>query len=266
MTNQPQRDVRILLVEDDPTNQEVALRCLQHLGYRSVEVAADGRQALTALALRDFDLVLMDCHLPGMDGYQTSREIRNRASAVRDHAIAIVALTAAAMDGDRQKCFAAGMNGYLPKPLRFQALRQAIEQWSGSGTAASAPPTGDRPPTTSSTAPFDRDEFTGSVMGSEDLARRIVRGFVEDMPRQIARLAQAVSDGDAGRVTLLAHSIKGAAASLSSYEMRQASEILERQGRTGNLTAASPAVEELSASFDRARAAMERFCQEQRED
>jgi CheY-like chemotaxis protein/HPt (histidine-containing phosphotransfer) domain-containing protein len=259
-----QRDTRILLVEDDPTNQEVALRSLQHLGYTAVEVVEDGRQALAALAARDFDLVLMDCHLPQLDGYQASREIRNRASAVRNHAVPIVALTAAAMEGDRQKCLAAGMNAYLAKPLRFDALRQAIEQWAGSGPAvqpSAAPVAG-----AADAKPFDSAEFTESVMGSEDLARRIIRGFVDDMPRQIARLAEAVSDGDAGKVTLLAHSIKGAAASVSSHEMRQASQALEQQGRARNLAGSSRALGELSASFERARRAMEVFCREPSDD
>ena len=109
---------------------------------------------------------------------------------------------------------------------------------------------------------FDPKGFTDSVMGSESLARRVIRGFVSDMPRQIALLAQAVSDGDTSRVVLLAHSIKGAAASVSGEEMREASRKIEQQGRDGNLTASPDAVRELSTSFERARQVMERFCQE----
>jgi two-component system, sensor histidine kinase and response regulator len=132
--------VRLLLVEDDTTNQEVAVRILEHLGYEAVEVAGDGKQALEALAGKDFDLVLMDCHLPGIDGYETSRQIRKRDSAVRNHDIPIVACTAAAMDADRRKCFAAGMNGFVAKPLRIDELERAIEEWTGGGRTADARP------------------------------------------------------------------------------------------------------------------------------
>jgi len=257
-----QRDIRILLVEDNTTNQEVALAVLQHLGYQNVELAADGHQALAALAARDFDLVLMDCHLPGIDGYETCRRIRRRDSAVRRHDIPIVATTAAAMDSDRRKCLSAGMNGYLSKPLRLDALGQAIGEWTGDGRAADEPPVPSPATGALEMASFDPKGFTDSVMGSASLARRVIRGFVSDMPRQIALLAQAVSDGDASRVVLLAHSVKGAAASVSGHEMGEASRKIEQQGRDGNLTASRDALRELSASFERARQAMERFCQE----
>lgn len=260
MTN-ARRGIRLLLVEDDATNQEVAVRILEHLGYDAVEVAADGMQALEALAERDFDLVLMDCHLPRLDGYATSRQIRNRQSAVRNHDIPIVATTAAVMEADRRKCFAAGMNGYVAKPLRFEVLRQAIEEWTCGGRTAGGP-TPPPAPVSAKVTPFDPEEFDELVMGNEALARRILRTFVDDMPRQIAAVAQAVCDGDAPRVRLVAHSIKGAAASVSSGEMREASWKLEQEGRDGNLTAAAAAVRELSASFERARPMMESFCLE----
>jgi CheY-like chemotaxis protein/HPt (histidine-containing phosphotransfer) domain-containing protein len=257
-----QREIRILLVEDNSTNQEVALFVLRHLGYQNVELAADGHQALAALAARDFDLVLMDCHLPGIDGYETCRRIRMRDSAVRNHDIPIVATTAAAMDSDRRRCLSAGMNGYLSKPLRLDALERAINQWTRNPHGADKPPV----PSPDAGAPemtaFDPKGFTDSVMGSESLARRVIRGFVSDMPRQIALLAQAVSDGDTSRVVLLAHSIKGAAASVSGEEMREASRKIEQQGRDGNLAASPDALRELSTSFERARQVMEQFCQE----
>jgi CheY-like chemotaxis protein/HPt (histidine-containing phosphotransfer) domain-containing protein len=255
-------DIRLLLVEDNTTNQEIAIRILEHLGYQTVKVAADGNQALTALAVADFDLVLMDCHLPGIDGYETCRQIRRRDSEVRNHDIPIVATTAAAMDSDRRKCFAAGMNGYVSKPLRFAALQQAIEEWTGGMRTVCATPAPPPLQADSMPLPFDRQKFGESVMGNEVLARRVIRRFVDDMPRQIALLAQAVSEGDAPRVRLMAHSIKGAAASVSGPEMRDASWKLEQQGRDGNLTAAAELLQELSTSFERARPIMESFCRE----
>jgi CheY-like chemotaxis protein len=259
--------VRLLVVEDDATNQEVALRILEHLGYEAVEIAADGKQALEALARKDFDLVLMDCHLPDMDGYETSRQIRKLDTAVRNHDIPIIACTAAAMDADRRKCFAAGMNGYVAKPLRFDALERVIEEWTGGvRTVVDPPDAAPRASAGANAASFDPKEFDGFVMGNEDLARRIIRTFVNDMPRQIARLAQAVSDSDAPLVRLTAHSIAGAAASVSGREMREASWKLEQQARDGNLTGSTAALVELSASFERARPMMESFCREDTEE
>jgi CheY-like chemotaxis protein/HPt (histidine-containing phosphotransfer) domain-containing protein len=257
------RGARLLVVEDDAANQEVALRILEHLGYDTVEVAADGKKALEALAAKDFDLVLMDCHLPGMDGYETSRQIRSRDSAVRNHDIPIVAATAAAMESDRRKCFAAGMNGYVTKPLRLDAMNRAIEQWTGGPQTASEPlAPGPVAAVGADRAPFDRNEFEELVMGNRGLARRIIRRFVDDMPRQIALLAQAVSDGDPQQVRLVAHSIKGAAASVSLPEMRAASWKLEQHGRDDNLADADASMVELSMSFERARPAIESYCQE----
>jgi CheY-like chemotaxis protein/HPt (histidine-containing phosphotransfer) domain-containing protein len=258
-----QRDVRILLVEDNTTNQEVALSVLRHLGYQNVELVADGGQALDALTARDFDLVLMDCHLPGIDGYETCRRIRRRDSAVRNHHVPIVATTAAAMESDRRKCLAAGMNGYLAKPLRLGALGQAIAEWTGNPHAAAEPQAPSPEEEAGRTTSFDAKGFTESVMGSEALARRVIRGFVSDMPRQIALLAQAVSDGDTSQVVLMAHSIKGAAASVGGQEIRDASRKIEQHGRDGNLTASENALRELSTSFERAKEEMERFCQEE---
>jgi len=243
----PRGAVRLLVVEDDATNQEVALRILQHLGYDGIEIAPDGRRALAILARRDFDLVLMDCHLPDMDGYEISRRIRERDSAVRNHEIPIVATTAAAMESDRAKCLAAGMNGYVSKPLRLDTLNRAIEEWTGAAGIASAA--------------FDQREIGESVMGNEDLARRIVCTFVNDIPRQLARLALAVSEGDAHKVRLVAHAIKGAASSVSGQEIREASSKLEQCGSDGNLAGAVAALGELSKSFERAKPLMESFCQ-----
>jgi CheY-like chemotaxis protein/HPt (histidine-containing phosphotransfer) domain-containing protein len=259
--SKPGREIRILVVEDNATNQEVALSVLRHLGYQNVELAADGHQALAALTAGDFDLVLMDCHLPGMDGYETCRRIR-RDSAVRNRNIPIVATTAAAMDSDRRKCLSVGMNGYLSKPLRLDALGQAIDQWTSNERVADEPPVTSPDAVAPKITSFDPRGFIDSVMGSESLARRVVRGFVSDMPRQIALLAQAVIDGDAPRVVLLAHSIKGAAASVNGHEMREASRKIEQQGRDGNLTGSRDALGELSASFERARQVMVRFCRE----
>ena len=185
---------------------------------------------------------------------------------VRNHDIPIIATTAHALAGDREKCLAAGMNGYVAKPLKHRALEQAIEEWTEGMPApldhAPVPPPRLIP--AAAIAVFDREDFVERLMGNEDLAQRIIRGFVEDMPRQIALLAQAVNNLDAQAVRLVAHSIKGAADNVGGLEMREIAWKLELTGRTGDLTTAAAALPELSASFESARPIMEKFCNRDR--
>jgi signal transduction histidine kinase/ActR/RegA family two-component response regulator len=125
----PRNDVQLLLVEDNHINQQVALGLLRKLGYQA-DVAVNGREALAALTQRRYDLVLMDCQMPELDGFEATALIRSGDSAVLDHQVPIVAMTANAMAGDREKCTAAGMNDYLPKPVRKAELAAALTRWA----------------------------------------------------------------------------------------------------------------------------------------
>ncbi|MCP5005716.1 MAG: response regulator, partial [Planctomycetes bacterium] len=123
------RSVRILLVEDNVINQKIALRILEKkLGYHA-DVAANGREALGSLEKVDYDLILMDCQMPEMDGYEATRTIRDEASSVRNHGIPIIAMTANAMKGDREKCIESGMNDYVTKPINVKELSDTVERW-----------------------------------------------------------------------------------------------------------------------------------------
>jgi CheY-like chemotaxis protein len=128
---------RVLVVEDNPINRMVALGILEKLGYQA-DVAADGRLALQALAEEDYDLVLMDCQLPNLDGYEATRLIRGPHSQVRDHRVPVIAMTAHAMTGDWAKCLASGMNDYLAKPFKAAALKALLEKWLDVRPAAAA--------------------------------------------------------------------------------------------------------------------------------
>jgi PAS domain S-box-containing protein len=253
--------LRLLVVEDNKVNQEVALGILEKLGYRA-DVVADGRSALCALAEKDYDLVLMDCQLPEMDGYEATRRIRQPDTAVRNHDIPIIATTAHALAGDREKCLDAGMNGYVSKPLRHEALEQAIEHWTGATLAPVAPAEAPEPTPSASAVAFDGEDFVERLMGNEDLARRLVRAFVDDIPQQIARLAQALNGLDSQTVRLVAHSIKGAAANVGGLEMQEIAWKLEQTGSADDLTASAAALPELAASFVRAKQLMEHFVNE----
>jgi len=122
-----QKDIRVLVVEDNITNQKVAVGILTRAGC-CCQVAHNGQEALSALEREDFDLVLMDCQMPVMDGYEATRRIRAPASKVHNHAIPIVAMTANAMSGDREKALEAGMDGFVTKPVSQNGLRTTIAQ------------------------------------------------------------------------------------------------------------------------------------------
>lgn len=124
----PKGEERILLVEDNPVNQLVARRILEKKGYR-VDVVDNGLKALGALGTNRYQLVLMDCQMPEMDGYEAAREIRRADSGVLDHEVPIIALTAHALSGDREKCLESGMNDHIPKPVDAVTLLDVVDRW-----------------------------------------------------------------------------------------------------------------------------------------
>jgi CheY-like chemotaxis protein len=119
----------VLVVEDSPVNRLVAVRVLERCGYR-VHVVNDGREALDALSTQVYDVVLMDCQMPEVDGYEATRELRLREQGGKRHT-PVIAMTAHAMTGDRERCLEAGMDDYLAKPVRSQALVEVLERWTG---------------------------------------------------------------------------------------------------------------------------------------
>ena len=253
---------RLLLVEDNETNQEVATAILEVLGYRSLEIAANGVQALEALAQRDFDVVLMDCQMSEMDGYEASRAIRHPSTNVRNHQVPIIAMTAHAMEGDRKKCLDAGMDDYVTKPVRREILEQALDRCLAAALErepampASLPPA----PHPSATAPvFDPDDLLTRVMGNTTLARKVVARFLTDMPNQLIALSNALSNGDSKSARLAAHSIKGAAANVGGSQLRRTAQTMEALGEAGKLDEVLQLMTGLTGDWERFRSQTETF-------
>jgi two-component system sensor histidine kinase/response regulator len=243
---------RILVVEDNPTNQKVAIAILQKLGYRA-EYAASGAAALELLQQIDYDLVLMDCEMPDMDGYETSRHIRHirhGVLAARNPDVPIVALTAHAMQGDREKCIAAKMDDYLTKPIDPDSLKATLLKWLDPArpiAKADAPPGNLSPPVDSI---FDEKQLVARLSGDRRLAREIVAGFVGDVPPQLRKLAHQIERGDAIQAKLLAHTLKGAASTVSANGLCDSAKEMQRVLADGNFARAQQLLDHMEEQFE----------------
>ena len=263
-------EVRILLAEDNVTNQQVALGILKKLGLRA-DAVADGAEALRSLEAVPFDLVLMDVQMPEMDGLEATRRIRDPHSAVLNPRIPIIAMTAHAMQGDRERCLEAGMDDYVTKPISPEALAEALDRWlpkeevpsaahaqAHARTPAHARPM--QPPAAIAVAPdvpvFDSAGMMDRMMGDRELARVVVDGFLEDAPRLIDALRTSLDGGDAPAAIRHAHTIKGAAATIGGEALRAVAQDMEKAAVAGEFGAVTARLPELEVELGRLREAM----------
>ncbi len=279
--------MRVLLAEDNTTNQQVALGILKRLGLRA-DAVANGAEAVRSLELLPYDLVLMDVQMPEMDGLEATRRIRDPKSTVRQHQIPIIAMTAHALRGDRERCLEAGMNDYVTKPVSAQALADALARWlprrpaaaavpepaesraavAGAAATSLAQPAAYEPspnePAAGAEAPvFDQAGMLARLMGDKDLACTVVTGFLEDIPKQIEALQGYLHAGDTAGVAHQAHTMKGASANIGGEAVRAAAIELEKAARAGNLKAAAAVLPGLEAEFGRLQEALARFLDEE---
>jgi two-component system sensor histidine kinase/response regulator len=240
---------RILLAEDNPVNQKVALRQLQNLDYR-VEVVADGLSAVAAWQTGKFDLIIMDCQMPQMDGYEATREIR-RLEAGRCR-IPIVALTAHAMKGDEQRCHAAGMDDYLSKPIDRVKLEVCLELLlRGTATTDLLPAPEETPPMTNASHPIDWEALLESIDGDREFAGELADAFIGTSDRELALIAGALDAGDAAALRESAHALKGASANMRAAAASSAAAQLESAAGSGQRAEFPALAERLSTEVKR---------------
>jgi CheY-like chemotaxis protein/HPt (histidine-containing phosphotransfer) domain-containing protein len=251
----------VLLVEDNLVNQAVAMGMLNKLLDTPVTLANHGGEAIEAWAKGTFDLILMDCHMPEVDGYQATREIRKR-EAPSGKRVPIIAVTANAMAQDREDCINAGMDDHLGKPFSRQQLQDILDRWlprAGTGKAAK----------TSPAAPVVQPQ-SGEVLDRRmldqlrelqskddpDLLANVLKLYLGDSPKAVAKVAQGVADGDAAVVERAAHTLKSASANIGATALSQLCAQLQAAGRSGNLDVARVLYPRLTAEYQRVQTAL----------
>jgi len=265
LTEDRKRRVRILLAEDNTMNQKVALRILEvKLGYNA-DAVANGIEAIESLSRQDYDMVLMDCQMPEMDGYEAARSIRDPNSSVRDHNIPIIAMTANAMKGDREECYDAGMSDYVAKPIDVRKLAEAIERnlptagRRDSGDPSEATPAGRQ---SSGQAyvenPYDKQAAIARMGGDEDLFGELVTVFLADSPKVLVRIQRAVSHGDPETIAETAHALKGSLGVLAADKALHAAQAVETLAKAGNMQGLQEASASLALEVRDLSSALER--------
>jgi two-component system sensor histidine kinase/response regulator len=238
----PTRPLHILVAEDNATNQKLVEALLEQKGH-SVSMVADGRQAIDREAQEPFDLILMDVQMPGVGGLEATAAIRERERTTGRH-IPIVALTASAMAGDRERCLEAGMDGYISKPLRPDELFATIDAlWASSGDAN---PESDVPAPV--TAPsVDIGALLAGFGGNARLVGEVIDVFLQDAPNMLERLRDAARARDAAGLATAAHALKGAAGLFSQGNAYESARRLEHAAKAGDLSAADATCTDVEA-------------------
>jgi signal transduction histidine kinase/CheY-like chemotaxis protein/HPt (histidine-containing phosphotransfer) domain-containing protein len=268
----------VLLVEDNEVNRQVAQRLLTLSGV-SFSLAENGQEAVDALAKRSFDAVLMDCQMPIMDGYTATRVLRQREADARGARVPIIAMTANAMAGDREKCLGAGMDDYLSKPLNRALLEQTLRKWLRPGASTGTEPTVRAPkavpaapaaaaapvvlaaPAPAPEAPASAGALDTDIIGDlvdvmGDEFPDLVRVYLEDTPKNVALLEQAARQRSIEGIIAPSHSLKSTSANLGALRLSELAKRLEHGARTGELTEPLILVSELKREYQQVASAL----------
>ena len=245
----------VLLVEDNETNRLVGSKVLSKLGFR-FDVAVDGRVAVAAVKAGRYDAILMDCQMPEMDGYEATAEIRRLEGA--DRHTPIIAMTAAAMEGDREACLAAGMDDYITKPIRVDVVAATLERWIN-GAPIEHPGASTSAPDATVRTPLDHDQL--DVLRSLDdgdgsILAEIVDQYLDQTATGREQIYQAASTGDAFALARAAHTIKGASANVGAQLVAEVCAQIESCGVQERLPLATGLLDRFDVEFARAREAL----------
>jgi len=263
---QKQKRIRILLVEDNMTNQLVATGILKKFGYAGVKTVTNGAKAVKELEENSYDIVLMDIQMPVMDGLEATRVIRRKESESDLEKIPIIAMTAHAMKKDRDKCLAAGMDDYVTKPIDAKLLLEAIERCltekrehaTSLNISVSTREDVSATDMEQNLTIFDKEVLKKRLMGDEKLKETVILSFLEDIPKQMVLLSQYIrmkNSEDAGKQ---GHKIKGAAANIGAEVFREIASQIEEAGKKGDTDRLAALFPRLEKAFAKLKTQMER--------
>jgi CheY-like chemotaxis protein len=239
-----ERSLRVLLAEDNPVNQTLAMRILELLGHK-VQVVNNGKEAFERSQAEEFDVILMDVQMPEMDGLEATAAIRDAEAGSGKH-VPIVAMTAHAMKGDREKCLSAGMDGYLSKPIRIDELKQAMSEIETIRNTGQCPADSFR-------AIGQLELLLDSVMGDRVLLAEMAELWLADSAKQESQIRTGFDSGDAVMVQRAAHALKGSVGTFQASAAQDAASQLEMSAKEGDLVGARKAFERLSTQIDLVR-------------
>ncbi len=255
----PPLPCHILLAEDQPVNQEVALAMLQELGC-SADIAENGRDAVAAFGRSTYDLVLMDCQMPEMSGFEATERIRELEASEPSRArTPVIALTANAMAGDRERCMASGFDAYLANTYKLEQLQSVLCQWLSAnehGNSRQAPP---RLPEPGSSEPIQEsvlDNMRGLRRNGEPVLAQVIRAYLDGAPPLVARLRQAAETGDTGELQQAAHALKSSSANVGARSLAALCRRVEEGAREGVVCEAGERLVEIETEYQRVHAAL----------
>ncbi|HUA36165.1 MAG TPA: response regulator [Candidatus Binataceae bacterium] len=249
---------KVLLAEDHPVNERVVMRMLKRLGFFA-DAVHNGREVLSAVSAQGYDLILMDCQMPEMDGYQATREIRAQSL---EHQPVIVALTAHALESDREKCIAAGMDDYLSKPVQPEDLARVITKWLAKPAAETDHPAIDSQPPIAGQEDDESpiDPAAISKLGDPDddsFALQMIDVFLNDLQQRLATIREAFANRDSAALAQVTHTLKGSCSHFGGRRLMRICAEVERASRAGAVEGLGERIEELLREAARVSAALE---------
>jgi two-component system sensor histidine kinase/response regulator len=261
---QREKNVRILLAEDNITNQQVATGLLKKFGFVNIKTAKNGIKVVKAFEEDSYDLVLMDIQMPEMDGFEATRQIRKIELESAGKRIPIIAMTAHAMKEDRDRCLSAGMDDYVSKPIDPKKLLEVLERCLPKENMVTAPLAQEPDKTLNQKTiaqndlmVFDKDAFMDRLMGDAQLAAIVISGFLEDIPRQLESLKGFIHQKNTEDAGKQGHQIKGAAGNVGADALRKIASEIEIAGKAGDLDRLISIAPQVEETFAQLKTAME---------
>ena len=252
-------DIKILLVEDNIVNQKVAISMLRKVGLPGPDIASDGKEAVNMSQSKDYDLILMDCQMPEMSGYEATGLIRKREQSHRLPRIPIIAMTANAMQGDREKCLASGMDDYLSKPIKAEVLKELLSQWLIQDICPSASPEQESDPASDSVdSENEADEPVIDLATLETLKdimenefSSLIGSYLEDAPALLGDLKKSSKEADFEVLVRAAHTLKSSSSNLGATLLSGIALDIEKLGKESKLQEASRLIPELEEALEK---------------